>query len=73
MSNVLIKKLGDYATKEGIDLNLWEKEAPHFGGGLPHRYQATANEYVGTQSSERVCVYCLRPENLNQGSKKNEK
>lgn len=46
--------------KPGASL-LWKEELPHFGGGLPHRYQNTADEYLPGAPKVLVCRYCLRP------------
>ena len=32
-------------------IKLWNEEAPHFNGGMPHRYD----------DGEKACAYCGRP------------
>lgn len=32
-------------------LECWNADTPHFGGGMPHRYDG----------SDKECAYCLRP------------
>lgn len=63
MTPLRLAKLKQYAKSQGVNLKEWERERPHFGGLGPHRYEAEISDYLGGNCRDKVCVYCLKPEN----------
>jgi hypothetical protein len=68
--NKYYKQLLQYAAKDKNTtqkeiLKLWNCELPHFGGGMPHRMQDHASEFIKISKKNDfvVCRYCLKPEN----------
>ncbi len=52
-----IKNLIETAKKERVDLQDWDKQAPHFKGMGQHRYVV----HKELSESSPLCCYCLRP------------